>query len=244
MRNLPFSLLISNELYTTSSRVVDVCKSLFSENSYISVLCRKIDQGLHGLAKGLGKALTSEFTPILLELDHERDKSYIGLRDYCGSYLHSNIPEKTAAGRLLSASFETVGNAIYNLGYAVESAKMNILILNLSTPEAQQALAVIGATEWFDQLKNSQERFERAYQNKIDVESTIDYPLVKDSRMQLSKYLTALFSYIEINSELEGEAYSQAEERINRIISDAVSIIRSRATRNENEESKEEKPEE
>ena len=241
MKKLPFSLLSSNELFTTSSRINEACKLSLSSDIYVSNLCSSIDQGNNDLSKGLGKSLNSDFTPLLLVQDQVRDNTFIGLRDFFTSYSHSSDPAKATAGRNLTAIFENIGNSAYRLGYVVETSKINSLIANLSVPAAVKDMECVGATEWFAQLKTSQSEFEKIYNAKIVTESAIDYPLVKDARERISRYLKGLMNYIEINTDLDEAKFGSTNEKINEIITEIVAIIRARETRSENKKEKPDK---
>jgi len=241
MKNFPFSILNSNELYTASTRIVDASKATLEGDPYTSTLCLHIGQGNSDLGKALGKALYREFTPLLLVHDQERDDSFFNLRDYASSCSHSKNPIQAAAGKSIRAIFDNVGNSVSNLGYAKETAKLKTLIEALGTSSAQQAIEAIVATERFEELKSSQDQFEKTYQIKIKTESDINYPLVKDSKLRITKYLKTLLYYIDTNSDLDGAIFGAAKEAINQIITDAVAIAHSRATRTENAEDKEDK---
>ena len=241
MKNMPFSTLNSNELYTASNRIVDASKAALGKDQYVSTLCLRIGQGNSDLAKALGKALNSEFTPVLLVRDKERDDAFISLRDFASSCSHSKDPKQATAGRSIQAIFDNVGNSVYYLGYAQETAKLKTLIEALETSSAQQALETIGAIERFNELKSSQDEFEKTYQSKIETESAINYPLVKDSKYRIKKYLKTLLYYIDTNSDLDGVLFGAAKEAINQIITDTVAIAHSRATRIENAEVEEDK---
>ena len=241
MKKLPFSLLSSIELFTTSSRINEACKLSLSSDIYVSNLCSSIDQGNNDLSKGLGKSLNSDFTPLLLVQDQVRDNTFIGLRDFFTSYSHSSDSAKATAGRNLTAIFENIGNSAYRLGYVVETSKINSLIANLSVPAAVKDMECVGATEWFAQLKTSQSEFEKIYNAKIVTESAIDYPLVKDARERISRYLKGLMNYIEINTDLDEAKFGSTNEKINEIITEIVAIIRARETRSENKKEKPDK---
>jgi len=241
MKDIAFSTLNSNELYTASTRIVDASKAALGSDQYVSTLCTRIGQGNSDLAKALGKALNSEFTPVLLVRDQERDDAFISLRDFSSSCSHCKNPEQVAAGRLILSIFDNVGNSVYNLGYAMETAKLKTLIEALGTPSAKQALQTIGATERFEELKSSQDEFEKTYLNKVETEASVNYPLVKDAKDRITKYLKALLFYIDTNSDLEDVPFGATKEVINQIITDTAAIAHSRATRIENAEIKEDK---
>ena len=241
MKKLPLRSLTSNELYTTSGRIVEACKTSPGENEYIATLCALVVKANSDLIKALGKALNSEFTPLLLQKDLGRDNGFIGLRDYISSYSHSSDPAKAAAGKNLSLIFDAAGNTIYTLGYAAKTAKLNALLTNLNASSAQKDLELIGAVDWFKQLQIAQNEFEKIYKTKIDTESAIDSPIVKDAKEQIYRYLKGLFSYIDINCELQSEKFPPLSDKIDEIITDVLTVIRSRETRKEKADKKQEK---
>ena len=106
--------------------------------------------------------------------------------------------------------------------------------MNLSTPASLKDIESIGATEWFEELKTSQTEFEKVYNSKIDTESAINFPLIKDARDRITKYLKALLSYININTELDPVKYSAIADKIDEIITEIVAIARARETRKGN----------
>ncbi len=234
MKNLPFSLLNSNEIYTTSCRVNEACKVSFSGDEFVVTLCSNIDTGNRDLAKGLGKSLNSNFTPLLLLQDQARDNAFIGFRDYASSYSHSSDNVMAIAGLNLTAIIETTGNSIHSMGYAVETAKLNTLIANFGTPAALRDMETIGATKWYNELKTSQDAFETIYKTKIDTESAIDLPLIKESRGRITKFLRALLNYIEISGEMDSKIFGPINDKIDEIIIEITAIARARQTRKGN----------
>ena len=76
--------------------------------------------------------------------------------------------------------------------------------------------------------------FERVYNLKIDTESAIDYPLIKDARDRITKYPKAWLSYIEINAELNPGKFGAISVEIDEMIIEIVAIARARETRKGN----------
>ena len=231
MKNLPFSLLNSNEIYTTSWRINEACKLSVTGDGFIVTLCSNIDQANVDLTKGLGKSLNSDFTPLLLAQDQARDNAFIGFRDYASSFSHSSDSVMATAGRNLTGIIETTGNSIHSLGYTAETAKVNSLIAYLSAPAALKDMETIGATKWYEELKTSQDKFENIYKTKIDIESVIDVPLIRGSRARITRFVNALISYIAINGELDNAKFGALNDKIDEIIIEIVAIARARETR-------------
>ena len=234
MKELPVSILSSAELNTFANRLVGVSNEALADNPYVVTLGTLIAKSNADLSVSLGKTLGSEYTSKLLVQDQVRDHAFIGFRDYVSSFTHDKNVEKKGAAIVLASIIENVGNTIYMLGYAVESSKMNSLITNLRTPQAQQAIETIGAGEWFEQLTTSQEEFEKLYKTKVEADSEINYLTIKDSRMIISRYLQALLIFIGTNSDLDGAKYEPVKDKINALITDAVAVARGRISHGEN----------
>ncbi len=234
MKNLPFGLLNSNEIYTTSWRINEACKLSVTGDGFIVTLCSNIDQANVDLTKGLGKSLNSDFTPLLLAQDQARDNAFIGFRDYASSFSHSSDSVMATAGRNLTGIVEAAGNTIHSLGYTAETAKVNSLIASLSAPAALKDIETIGATKWYEELKTSQDQFENLYKSKIDTESAIDLPLIKESKGRITKYLRALMSYIDINGELDPAKFGAINSKVDEILTEITAIARARETRKGN----------
>lgn len=241
MKNLPASILSSTELFTTAKRIVDVSKSSLGDNPYVAKLCTFIEQGNSDLQKALGRTFTSDFTMLLYNMDEARDHAFIGFRVFVDAFTHSAIPAKKAAANTLAAIFENIGNTVYSLGYAVETAKIKTLITKLSVPVAQVAIETIGATEWHDQLTTSQEAFENVYMGKVDAIPTVNVPLIKDSRTLIAKYLGSLLNYIGTNSDFDNANYDPIKTKIDEIVTETVAIARARSTRKENADQEKDK---
>jgi len=234
MKDLPVSILSSTELNTFVNRLVGLSNEALADNPYVVTLSTLIAKSNANLSDTLGKTIGSEYTSKILVQDQTRDHAFIGFRDFISSFTHDKNVEKRGAAIALASIIENVGNRIYSLGYAVESSKMNSLITNLRTPQAQQAIETIGAGDWFEQLATSQEAFEKLHQTKVEADSEINYLTIKDSRTIISRYLQALLVYIGTNSDLDGVKYEPVKDKINVLITEAVAIARGRITHVEN----------
>jgi len=234
MKKLPFSILNSNELYAINCRIVEACKLTIGDNEYLMKLCELLIGANQQLCIGLGRTFNSEFTSVLLHADEKRDNSFIGLRDYIRACCNSGDDVKEKVAYNLNAILESVGHNLHRLPYAIESTKLDVLFEKLGTPAAQESLATIMATDWLERLKARQEDFESIYQSKIEADAGIDFPLLKNSKETITFYLKGLLSYIETNSKNEPALFGSTEEKIDSIITDAVSLARARGTRKEN----------
>lgn len=239
MKNFPFSILIIKELYTFSKRVLDIVTTPLAENTYVKSLCKSLSDANTNLEKAMGRALTSEFTPILIEKDKVRDDVFIGLRDYVNAFTRNQIQAKSTAGLYLSGVIDAFGNTLYRDPYAIETAELNSLLLSLKKPEAVQSLTTLAGAEWVEQLTTAQDDFEKTYQDKVTTEASINYPLAAESKQIITKYMDSLLNYIDGNSEYESATFSPLKAQLEDVIVDVIAQARTRITvaaRNKKEE--------
>lgn len=229
MKKFPFSLLIVKELYTFCKRVLGIVTVPLSENTYVKSIISSLLPAIANLEKALGRALTSEFTSVLIDKDKIRDSVFIGLRDYISSFTHSQIPAKASAALHLWKILENVGLTLYRHSYAVQTADVNSLISYLKEPAATAALTAINATEWLDQLVAAQKDFEDTYKDKVETEGAIDLPLANESSRIIIQYLDSLLNYMDCNSEFEA-SFVPLKAQIEEIITDVLSQARARIT--------------
>lgn len=177
----------------------------------------------------------SEHTALLAVRDDSRDGAFVGLRDFVKAFVSSGSPEKAAAGELLVEIFRSRGWSIFSLGYSAETSQLNVLVNDLETPEAQAALTTIGATVWLDDLKTAQGEFETAYQEKVAAQAGEDYQPIRDGRRQVARYVAALLSYVDLQSDLNPVQFGPVVDKIDEVIVDVVTVARARRTRGGNE---------
>lgn len=241
MKTLPFSLLNSSELYAIASRIVEACKQTNGKDEYLMKLCSYILEANVDLRKGLGRTFNNEFTSVLLVADEKRDGAFLGLRDYIHACCNSGEDAKEEAAKKLSDLLSAVGNTINRMAYAAETTKMDVLFERLNSAVAQESLGIIKANDWLERLKARQADFENVYQSKLESDTGIDFPLLKKSRQSITINLKGLLIHIETGCLYDSAQFAAIEEKINEIITDAVTIVRSRGTRKENAEKKEDK---
>jgi len=225
------SLLTPDELYTTWQRLAEAFGTALNVDAFASALLAKIDEWWQQLGRALGREQGSNFTPVLAEKDTGRDTAFLSFRDYTDVYVNSPDVAKAAAAVLLVGLIEKYGRSLYNEGYAIETTKLNLLLADLQSDEAQQAIATIGAGDWFTNLQTAQADFESAYQAKVATEAGVQQPLVTESRKQLMRYLGALIVYVDLQSEFNSEVFGPIAAIIDEVGTDMVAIARARRTR-------------
>lgn len=236
LTKLPITLLTSSELVTTADRLISAI-----DETLATVLKIRIDKAREAsgqLAKALNKDRSSDYTPKLAEADQQRDDAFRALR--YGILSASYRPDeniKSSAGELLDI-FKRHNTTLYDLGYVAQSTEMKSLRSDLEQNRA--ALKKAAVQPLMTEMTEAMEHFDALYQEKLDVESGINLPLVSETRTALAKQLNLLFGHVEIMLEDEQEGVTSLVEKFNEVITDTMTTVRARQTRSENEERGEE----
>jgi hypothetical protein len=239
MKKLPLTQLDSSEFYTASTRILKILTDSLPNDNYVVAMILLLGQGILGMEKALGRALKSEFTSLILTKDETRDNCFLGLREYIKSKIHGKDKEKAAAASKLYSTITDLGVGLYYLSLTDETAKLNTLRTQFKTDQYALLLTTIGGSELFKDLDDAQEDFEATYKNKVDTESEINLPLLKDSKQLVAKTLQPLLSYVESNVLINADAFKPIEAKIDEIIADIVTIARARITRDANDKKQE-----
>ena len=236
LTKLPITLLTSGELLTTADRLISAI-----EKPLTTVLKTRIDKAREAsgqLAKALNKDRSSDFTPKLSEADQQRDNAYRSLRyAILSASYRPDEKLKSAAVELLDI-LKRHHSTLYDLGYIAQSAEMKSLRSELE--QNKTTLEQAALQPLMTEMTEAMESFDSLYQEKLDVESGTNLPLVSETRAALAKQLNLLFGHLEIMLEDEQEGIAELVEKFNEVISDTMTTVRARQTRLENEKDEDE----
>ncbi|MCA9211864.1 MAG: hypothetical protein KDB27_02270 [Planctomycetales bacterium] len=238
IQNLTTSYLLTSELKITAQRLTDIVLETLPNETFFQQLCQLIRQHNDLLEQITARSRTSSFTGELATHDAARDEAFVALRDYAKAISGRPSASLSQAGSLITRLIETRGVSLHRLGYAQQSAALNELLDDLSTPESQQAIETIHAEEWIDELRESHHAFEATFQEKVNAESQDDLPQVKPVRKAVSDRLSTLVSSLnalqEISIGSENETVvNQLAANVDEIISEILIPARARRTRHE-----------
>jgi hypothetical protein len=240
MREMNFSYLKPEEIHAFSFRVLPILEPLVEGDEFLSGIAPRLRRQNDSLAKALTLIRSSQYTSQLSNSDTTRDQYYISLKNFVSAFLFHPDEEKAQAAKLIDTQIQASDPSLYRLGYAEETAQLNGLLASLQMPEARAALKLIGADYWVDLLIEAQQAFEALYQQKVAADALKDLPTVTESRKEIVRFLTQIFTYIDAKMETNPEKYNPVAMKIDEVIVDMMTIARSRKSRANN--TKEEVP--
>ena len=241
VQKLSAGLLLNSELTVVAQRLVDATEKALSSESIIQKASEVIRFDIDQVEAALGRVQSSEFTSQIAEQDQQRDDAFVALRDFAKASSSRTNQKVADAGSFIYGIFEARGLTLYRLGYTQQTAAMNLLLEDLSTDEAKEALAAMNGTSWFEDLQSAQAAFEHLVSTKAELESQQGIPPLRISRAALTDSVEALLSCVGVIQRFEErngdtntqEALTELIGTINEITSDAMSIARARRTRDE-----------
>ena len=240
-QKLSISLLLNTELTIVGYRLADTISDALPSENTVSKLADVIRSDIAQVEAALSREQTSGFTAQLAEKDQVRDNAFVALRDFAKASSNRGKPEVSRAGKLIFGIFEARGLTLYSRGYTEQSAGMNLLLDDLTAEEAQNALDVMDAPSWYDDLRLAQDSFEQAVREKLSSESQDDVLPIRFSRLQLADHIETLLGCVRALHDHEEQtdtsdghdALDRLMSSINEIIVNAMTIARARRTRNE-----------
>ena len=235
------SLLTNTELPAVSERISDAVGRALPENTHVQQLLSVLAADIENLEAALSRRRISSFTEQISQLDEARDDAFIGLRDYAKASTRRSNQQVADAATVILEMIQERGVNLHRLGYSDQTTELNILFDNLSTTEAEQTLAQMNGTSWFEDLQTAQANFEAAMRERANVESQENPPRLGPARTRLQRRLDAVLLTVEVlhdyaQTQSDEESLKRAKDliaEINELINSAMVIARARKSRDE-----------
>lgn len=235
MNTLNLSILTSAEVFTSAQRIDAIISAKVSHDPFITKVRPVIVNNIANLSVALGRTTDSTYAKLLEEKDLARDSRYIALRDYCKAMLTDEDKNIADAAVLLINLFKELGWSMHLEGYSTQSSKLQALIGRCEKAPISTAITTIKAGAKLAGLKDATAAFEAVSNNKVDAKTREEYPKIADCRKGLNRYLSALLSYVEIMTELDGGEFKDAMSQITLVVKEFETIAHSRLTKKKND---------
>jgi hypothetical protein len=173
----------------------------------------------------------SSLTDLLNNADSYRDSIFRGLCDTVKAACNHFIPGKAEAAKKLMIIFDTYGNLSVE-AYDEETAKLTSLVNDLQVNHSSE-INLLGVTEWIDELKASNLRFEDIKTNRYSEESTKTILRMKQVRKETDQMYQDMINRINAQILLNGETnYKDFVIALNQRIENAKNVMAKRKGKN------------
>ena len=170
-------------------------------------------------------------TILLAKLDAARDRLYsVFVR--LAKVLQEHYDEEIAtAAHSVNIVIRNYRNPV-SMSYAAETSVLYNLCQDLQEPAYAPSVEKVGLTGWVEKLKETNDEFEKVFDERIDAKSLLIVNAAKDCRIKLEDAYRLLMTVTE--SELLKETCNihPYVDKINTLIADYKKLIAARTTRN------------
>lgn len=182
----------------------------------------------------------SELTEEIELADALRDRLTIGSRTFFESFTYFNDPAKAEAGALLLSSMDKYGTGIARMNYQEESAVISSIINDWETDrDIKQALKLLKADEWREELKKSNEDFDILYRKRTEDFAEIPDETASALKKPVIEAYKALLSHITAHATLaeDKSPYERLIDLLNSHIDQYNQLLKSRGNYGTGDES-------
>lgn len=159
MKEIALSTLDNQQLFTLASRVETVIAkkdtAALGIKPYSDNFISKLGEYKTSFKK---QAVSAE---MIAQKDGVRDNFYIALRNHIRNHDYHPDADRREKAKKLMAVLNQHGNQIYAESYSVETAAIEAIIAEFDKNHLE-TLEALGATGWYNFLKNAQADFENA----------------------------------------------------------------------------------
>jgi hypothetical protein len=158
------------------------------------------------------------FTQPLVDADARRDAAYRGLVRRVQAGLQHFIPSKAEAARHVEQILARHGDPV-SLPYLHENGALLNLVRDLDEPATRARMSLINVTEWFEELKESNEKFIALFNARDKEQGGQAVDAARKTRLDLDGAYHACVTRLNALAEVEGEEnYAAVIAAMNRLI--------------------------
>jgi hypothetical protein len=231
------SILSVTDVVSMSDRIFKIIQKLIGHDPKLNGLYEKANLVYKRLVKNQKNTTKSRLTEELVNLDKQRDRAFVALRDILHGMSISLIEEVNSSAAKLYATLDKLGLQAYQLGYKAETAVLISLFADFDLADRTQLLADIGALPFYKSLKNAQAAFDTASSQKSDEKTvlTSETEAATSIMAEMIPALTSLVSLVQLYTQTDAETYGESFNQIVTCITETNATARARKTRKENE---------
>jgi len=192
-----------------------------------------------------GHVLTSK----IKEADAKRDQSFIGMKNVVKGYQNHNNQELVDQANQVMHLFKKYGLNVSNLNYQAETENLKLLIKELAVVEVEYSvLTNLGIKTWVEDLKVLNELFNELYLERTTSLASLGTLSVSAFRKETDVFYNELVTLLEAIRLTEKsrnhpvEDYEEAQQNLNKLTEQYMSIINLRKSRAQEDSLGEEGP--
>lgn len=233
------SYLNFKEVYTLGLRLIALIAVRLANDTIITMQIDKIKLLLAVFEGMLKDSKRNPHTETLHEKDMERHEDFDCIVNNLKSANHKRrLPAAQKAAKGILAVVEKYRESILHLGFVKKTATIRAFLKEIGQEENAGNIAILEMQGMIDNLAASNDAFEQEYQLKAEYDANWTYAdLVKTSNEVIDR-LKSCMSRVDTLAMDNPGVYDQLIAEINVIITDMLTVARSRKTRAANRNDK------
>lgn len=237
VNDLSVSRTTHGELAGIAAHIISIIKQYLSQYEFLLAIILIIGNSLEKFKQSMSAIRINKLIKENTRLDKIRDNAFITFRNMVIAFVKTNIPVEKKAYDVLWPVIDRLGTTLYNDGYLEQSSKLETLFQEMSKPDKVEAMEVLKITNRLDDLKIAEENFKKSYNERIELETSTDYPTIRDARKELMPLVNDLLSTLRLLAMIQ-PAGSDLKwvDLINEQIDMVMTQVAARKTRKENKE--------
>ena len=203
MIDIAMSSLGNQELFTLGGRVNDTIGKYDAAALGFQLYAERFSTAFQAYKASFEKEPVS--AEEVSQKDELRDNYYKALRSHVRNYRFHPDPDMVRKSKELVAILNMKGKRVYAEGYKVETAAL-VAILARIEKEALPIVQELGATMWYDFLKQAQTDFEASIHDHTEEKAESNKVVsATKNRAGLIDAITKLFTFLPLHYEMTGD---------------------------------------
>ncbi len=245
METLHTTFLTTDELVAASDQLLPVLRETLVGNPLLLAVAAEAAADVNAINLAATREQGNKLTDPIKAADGARDNAFRTLRDFANVWAHNETAAEAnrTAGNRLSAIFSKHGNSLHRLGYNKQSGALEGLFADLASAQSQADLKQLNLNSFHAELIAAQDAFEAVWAQRSNPSTQDTLPLLGEHVTPLKRRLSFLLEAVEQWQRLGlPETTEPSVTKLNVIITDLMTPVLARQTREENLAAKEAAP--
>jgi len=227
-------LLSSEEFHLLVKGIIDAINKSNIDPALKTKLINKLNENYLNFVNILDRLRKNPLTTKVHFSDGIRDARFLCFRNYVESQLYHWEIANAEAAQLLVEVIQRHGWSLHTGGFTGQTSACNAMLAELKGEKTQEAIEIIKAAEYLQQVESSERDFEILMQER-DEQNAKEKPQLINTRKQLYKDLVVVIqsieNLIELNLDEDISALKELNKNVDQIILTITSMARARKTR-------------
>jgi hypothetical protein len=225
------------EIAAVAARLLLILETIIQDNRFLRGLCEIMSTHLNAVQEVFGESAKNLLTEPLAQADAMRDGIHGRISKYLrGARFHFDEAKAKAACNLYRL-FKNHGLGLSYDSYAVQSTKLSALFSDLDLEGAKNDIDTLDLSETFRELREAEANFTKLYAQKVEAEAEAkETGPVGELINPLKQDLYYVLTMLEIMERVKPDAYTDAINNVNELITEMGAKARARNNRKEEED--------